>query len=155
MKIFLFSSLAKDPFFFSVIFFSWARQFTPRKRTGQKSKKILTIRSISPKRGKKKLLQIKRWRISPTFAKSFTFSQLFNQHLRKEWKTLINSDYQHNLSSIFEFRQCSPSKEERTKKPNFKKKKKTKKKSQQVIRKNFLNSKITFQHIEEESHLML
>lgn len=123
MKIFLFSSLAKDPFFFSVIFFSWARQFTPRKRTGQKSKKILTIRSISPKRGKKKLLQIKRWRISPTFAKSSTFSQLFNQHLRKEWKTLINSDYQHNLSSIFEFRQCSPSKEERTKKPNFKKKK--------------------------------
>lgn len=123
MKIFLFSSLAKDPFFFSVIFFSWARQFTPRKRTGQKSKKILTIRSISPKRGKKKLLQIKRWRISPTFAKSSTFSQLFNQHLRKEWKTLINSDYQHNLSSIFEFRQCSPSKEERTKKPNLKKKK--------------------------------
>lgn len=144
MKIFLFSSLAKDPFFFSVIFFSWARQFTPRKRTGQKSKKILTIRSISPKRGKKKLLQIKRWRISPTFAKSSTFSQLFNQHLRKEWKTLIR------ISPMLSFKRR---KDEKTK--FKKKKKKTKKKSQQVIRKNFLNSKITFQHIEEESHLML
>lgn len=128
MKIFLFSSLAKDPFFFSVIFFSWARQFTPRKRTGQKSKKILTIRSISPKRGivrKKKLLQIKRWRISTTFAESSTFSQLFNQHLKKERKTLINSNYQHNLSSI----RISPMlsfKRRKDEKTKFKKKKKRK-----------------------------
>lgn len=159
MKIFLFSSLAKDPFFFSVIFFSWARQFTPRKRTGQKSKKILTIRSISPKRGivrKKKLLQIKRWRISTTFAESSTFSQLFNQHLKKERKTLINSNYQHNLSSI----RISPMLSFKRRKDEKTKFKKKKKENQEEIAasdssKNFHNSKITFQRVEEESHLML